>query len=275
MKVLHKLKKIFLSPKVRMHFLSYIQGQNLNTQELNDEKKKDYRNIVYLQVLIIVSAMLLKETLAISGIDLKTSNLVRDLLFLTLGGLYVFVLWDLLRNLTTNNTLIVSLFALIICGLGVAFFAVNPVHDFFDSENAKRPYLFFVHLSLFTVETIVIYNCVNDIFTGKKLSAEKIWGAACIYLMIGISFGSVYDLVNIANPGSMGLNVSQGLESYMVCIFYSMTIIGGHDAILETEPIIQNLGIIEAVWSNLFIVLLVGRLLGKPDDDVTEEVVKK
>ena len=275
MKVLHKLKKIFLSPKVRMHFLSYIQGQNLNTQELNDEKKKDYRNIVYLQVLIIVSAMLLKETLAISGIDLKTSNLVRDLLFLTLGGLYVFVLWDLLRNLTTNNTLIVSLFALIICGLGVAFFAVNPVHNFFDSENAKRPYLFFVHLSLFTVETIVIYNCVNDIFTGKKLSAEKIWGAACIYLMIGISFGSVYDLVNIANPGSMGLNVSQGLESYMVCIFYSMTIIGGHDAILETEPIIQNLGIIEAVWSNLFIVLLVGRLLGKPDDDVTEEVVKK
>ena len=274
MKVLHKLKKIFLNPTFRMRYISYFQRQNLNTQELNDEKKKDYRNIVYLQVLIIVAAMLLKETLAISGIDLKTSNLVRDLLFLTLGGLYVFVLWDLLRNLSKNNTLILSLFALIVCGLGVAFFAVNPIYNFFDSENAKRPYLFFVHLSLFTVETIVIYHCVNDIFTGKKLSAEKIWGAACIYLMIGISFGSVYDLVNISNPGSMGLNVAQGLESYMVCIFYSMTIIGGHDAILETEPIIQNLGIIEAVWSNLFIVLLVGRLLGKPDDAV-EDVVKK
>jgi len=255
-----------------LRYLSYIQRQNLNSQELNDEKKKDYRNIVYLQVLIILSAMLLKEILAISGVDLKTSNIIRDILFLTLGGLYVFVLWDLLRNLAKNNTLIMSLFALIVLGLGVAFFAVNPVYDFFDSENAKRPYLFFVHLSLFIVESTVIYHCVIDIFTGKKLSAEKIWGAACIYLMIGISFGSVYDLVNIVNPGSMGLNVTQGLDSYMVCIYYSMTIVGGHDSSLATIPLIQNIGIIEAVWSNLFIVLLVGRLLGKPDDDATDVV---
>jgi hypothetical protein len=46
-----------------------------------------------------------------------------------------------------------------------------------------------------------------------------------------------------------------------------MTIVGGHDSSLATIPLIQNIGIIEAVWSNLFVVLLVGRLLGKPDDD--------
>ncbi|WP_018345146.1 hypothetical protein [Cytophaga aurantiaca] len=258
-----------------MRYLSYIQRQNLNTQELNDEKKKDYRNIVYLQVLIILSAMLLRETLAISGASIGFSNMLRDLLILTLGGLYVFVLWDLLRNLSLNNTLIMGLFALITVGMTVAFFTVNPFFELFDSNDSKRPYLFFVHLSLFTVETTVIYHCVNDIFTGKKLSAEKIWGAACIYLMIGLSFGSLYDLVNIVNPGSMGLNLSQGLDSYSICIYYSMTIIGGHDAILETSPLIQNLGIIEAVWSNLFIVLLVGRLLGKPDDDASEDAVKK
>ena len=248
-------------------YLSYIQRQNLNSKELNEEKRKDYRHIVMLQVLIIASAMLLKEILFIAGVSVAHSNLTRDLLFLTLGGTYVFILWDLLRNLTKNNTLLVSLFILIVFGLGVAFFAANPVYDFFDSENSKRPYLFFVHFFLFTVETIVIYHCVNDIFTGKKLSAEKIWGAACIYLMIGISFGSLYDLVNIVQPGSIGTNLSQGLESYTVCIYYSMTIIGGHDSLLEAAPIIQNLGIIEAVWSNLFVVLLVGRLLSKPDKE--------
>jgi len=251
-------------------YLSYIQRKNLNSQDLNEEKKKDFRNIVYLQMLIILSAMLLKETLAISGVDLKISNTIRDVLFLILGGLYVFVLWDLLRNLTQNNTLLIGIFILIIIGLGTAFFTVNPIYDFFETENDKRPYLFFVHLSLFTVESTVIYHCVYDIFTGKKLSAEKIWGSACIYLMIGISFGSIYDLVNIVNPGSMGIPLSQGLESYTVSIYYSMTIIGGHDAFLEAIPLIQNIGIIEAVWSNLFIVLLVGRLLGKPDGDASE-----
>ena len=250
-------------------YLAHIQRKNLNTNELNEEKKKDFRNIVFLQIIIIVSAMLLKETLAISGVSLTTSNMVRDFLFLITGGLYVFVLWDLLRDLTKSNTLIISMFVLIILGLSVAFFAVNPVYEFFDND-AKRPYLFFVHLSLFIIETTVIYHCVHDIFSGKKLSVEKIWGSACIYLMIGISFGSLYDLVNIIKPGSMGIPLAQGLESYTVCIYYSMTIIGGHDAFLEAIPLIQNLGIIEAVWSNLFIVLLVGRLLGKPDTDSDE-----
>lgn len=260
-----KLK--FFRPALMKRFLSHIRRKNLNTKELNEEKNKDYRNIVYLQMLIILSAMLLKETLAIAGVDIKISNMIRDILFLTLGGLYVFVLWDILRNLTKSNTLIIVMFLLMMVGLGVAFFIVNPVYEFFENENTKRPYLFFIHLSLFIIESTVIYHCLYDIFTGKKLSAEKIWGAACIYLMIGISFGSVYDLINIVNPGSMGIPLAQGLESYMVCIYYSMTIIGGHDAFLQAIPLIQNLGIIEAVWSNLFVVLLVGRLLGKPDDE--------
>ncbi len=250
-------------------YLTHIQHKDLNTKELNEEKKKDFRNIVFLQIIIIVSAMLLKETLALCGVSLATSNMIRDFLFLITGGLYVFVLWDLLRDLTKSNVLIISMLVLIILGLGVAFFAVNPVYEFFDNDT-KRPYLFFVHLSLFIIETTVIYHCVYDIFSGKKLSVEKIWGSACIYLMIGISFGSLYDLVNIVKPGSMGIPLAQGLESYTVCIYYSMTIIGGHDAFLEAIPLIQNLGIIEAVWSNLFIVLLVGRLLGKPDTDSEE-----
>lgn len=264
---LNKLKKILINPQMMKRYLSFIQRQNLNAKELNEEKRKDYRHIVFLQVLIIVFAMLLKETLFLFGVNKVHSNLTRDILFLGFGGTYVFVLWDLLRNLTKNNVLLVSLFIFILTGLGVAFFAVNPVYDFFESDDAKRPYLFFVHLCLFIVETIVIYHCVNDIFTGKKLSVEKIWGAACIYLMIGISFGSLYDLVNIIQPGSIGTNLSQGLESYTVCIYYSMTIIGGHDSLLEAAPIIQNIGIIEAVWSNLFVVLLVGRLLSKPDKE--------
>jgi hypothetical protein len=248
-------------------YLKFLGSPERSKNELNIEKEKDYKNIVYLQMLIILAAMMLKETLALAGISLSTSFIIRDTLFLILGGLYVFVLWDLLKNLTKSDRLIYAMFILMIIGLGVAFFAVNPVYDFFDSEDSKRPYLFFVHLSLFIIESTVIYHCLHDIFTGKKLSAEKIWGAACIYLMIGLSFGSLYDLINIIQPGSLGIEVTQGLESYVACIFYSMTIIGGHDATNETVPIIQNLGIIEAVWSNLFIVLLVGRLLGKPDDE--------
>lgn len=246
----------------------FIQRDKLNTDELNKEKQKDYRNIVYLQTLIIVSAMLLKEMLAISGMNTITSNLIRDLIFLSFSALYLFMLWDLLRDFTEHHLLVKITLGAIIIAYAISLVTVNPLYNFFTDINAKRPYLFIVHLIFFAVEAMVIYHAIFDIFTGQKLSAEKIWGSACIYLMIGISFGSLYDLINIASPGSMGIPLELGLESYTSCIYYSMTIIGGHDVYFEAKTLIVNLGIIEAVWSNLFIVLLVGRLLGKPDEEI-------
>ncbi|MBC7451301.1 MAG: hypothetical protein H7259_07405 [Cytophagales bacterium] len=250
-----------------MNPLNFVVKSPLSLLELNKEKQKDYRNIIILQMLIIMSAMLLKEILVIAGISIQTSNAIRDSIFLLLSALYLFELWDLLRNFTNNKRLLSITLIGLITAYGISIFAVNPLYEFFPDLNAKRPYLFIVHAIFFAIEATVIYFAIYDIFTGKKLSAEKIWGSACIYLMIGISFGSIFDLINIANPGSMGVPLKLGLESYTVCIYYSMTIIGGHDAFMEAIPLIQNVSIIEAVWSNLFVVLLVGRLLGKPDEE--------
>lgn len=235
--------------------------------ELRAEKIKDYKHIVALQSLIIVSALLLKDILAMAGMSVENSNTFRDVLFLLFGGIYVFILWDLLRNFTRNRRLVISLLVFIIAAMGLAAVTVNPFFHFHESENEQRVYLFFIHMVLFAVETTVIIHSIYDIFAGHRLSEEKLWGSACIFLMIGISFGSVYDLINIIKPGSMGVPLTLGLESYTACISYSMTIIGGHEAYPDAIPLIMNLGVVEAVWSNLFVVLLVGRLLGKPDSE--------
>ncbi len=239
--------------------------QNRSTTELRAEKIKDYRNIVALQTLIIISALLLKDILSMSGMNVHASNVFRDVFFLILGGLYVYILWDLLRNFTRNKNLVLVLLILIVGTFALALVTVNPFYHIFETSIEQRPYLFFIHSILFAVESIVIFHSIHDIFSGQRLSEEKIWGSACIFLMIGISFGSLYDLINIANPGSMGVPLSLGLESYTTCISYSMTVIGGHESFPNAIPLITNLSVIEAVWSNLFVVLLVGRLLGKPD----------
>lgn len=236
---------------------------NLKGKELDNEKRKDYRNVVILQFLIIFSALLLNDILKIAGIE--NTYIFRDILFLALGGIYVLVLWDLLRNFTQNRILVHAMFYIILSAYVLALVTVNPIWKVFEGEE-QRPYLFIIHFVLFSVEATVIYFAIIDMFSGNKLSQEKLWGSACIYLMIGISFGSVYDLINIANPGSLGATLALGLESYTACIAYSMTILGGQDpAFPDAIPLVYNLGIIEAVWSNLFIVLLVGRLLGQPE----------
>lgn len=236
----------------------------LKGQDMSAEKKKDYRNVVILQFMIIGSALLLEDILKMSGLNEKLSFMLRDCFFLTLGGIYLFYLWDLLRDFSENKFLIYALLLLIMGTFAYALVAVNPLYKFLPS-NWQRPSLFYIHLVIFISESIVIYHCIMDLFAGEKMSQEKLWGCTCIFLMIGISFGSVYDLICIINPGALGIDNQLGLESYTDCIFYSMSILGQNPAFPEAIPLVRNIGLLESVWSNLFVVILVGRLLGQPD----------
>lgn len=235
--------------------------QQLGGEALRNEKEKDFRNVVVLQCLIIFSALLLEDILALAGFS--ETRVFRDSVFLLFGGVYVLVLWDLLRNFTRSKPLIVGLFVLIMGSYVLALLVVNPFVSLFD-DDARKPYLFFIHFVLFTIELIVIYFVILDMFSGEKLSPQKLWGAACVYLMIAICFGSLYDLISILQPGALGVPVRLGLESYTGCIHYSLAILGGQDPVFD-QPIriIRSIAVIEAIWGNLFVVLLVGRLLAK------------
>jgi hypothetical protein len=235
-----------------------------NQEELSIQRIKSYQNIVTLQTLIIIAALLLKDGLELLHIPHFISTALRDTVFLLLGGIYVFILWILISRFTRNVVYVKLILYTIFSTLLLAAFVVNPFVELFPLD-IKRYLLLVIHSILFYVECSVIYYTIFDIFKGHRLSKEKIWGSACVFLMIGISFGSLYDIINIAQPGCMGVEIALGLESYTACIAYSMTIIGGHEAYPNAIPLITNIGIIQAVWSNLFVVLLVGRLLGKPE----------
>jgi hypothetical protein len=166
--------------------------KKLSGDALTIEKKKDFRNVVFLQIVIISSALLLNDSLHMLGI--KDSYVFRDIFFLFFGGIYVLIMWDMLRNFTSNKLLIVSLFIIIMGTYAFALVTVNPIWKLFDTQEEQRPSLMFIHSVLFIVEATVIYFAIFDIFSGKKVSQEKLWGSACIYLMIAISFGSVYDI---------------------------------------------------------------------------------
>ena len=170
-------------------------------KELLREKQKDYRNVVIMQIVIVVSGLLMSEFL-INGSNLQVRNLVITI-FSAFGAIYSFLLWDMLRNFTNQLWLIklilIVLVAIVITGVLGEF----PYYQIIEINN--RPlYLFMLHGALFPIEITIIGFAMRDIFGGKVLSPDKIWGAACIYLMIGISFGSLYDLIAILNPSSLG-----------------------------------------------------------------------
>ncbi len=231
-------------------------------KELLREKQKDYRNVVIMQIVIVVSGLLMSEFLS-NGSSLQVRNLVITI-FSAFGAIYSFLLWDMLRNFTTQLWLIklilIVLVAIVITGVLGEF----PYYQIIEINN--RPlYLFMLHGALFPIEVTIIGFAMRDIFGGKVLSPDKIWGAACIYLMIGISFGSLYDLIAILNPSSLGTKLELGMPSYTENIYYSFNVLGGLDTAYPNPiNLVRNLGVIEAIWGNLFIVLIIGKLFTMP-----------
>jgi hypothetical protein len=236
----------------------------LSRPALQKEKTKDYRNIVLIQVVIVSSGLILSEPLLADSKSNESKLIIS--IFSFFGATYAFLQWDLLRNFTNNRPLLmailVALSAVIIAGILVEF----PYYQLIQVPN-RQAYLLTLHGVLFPIEVTVISFAIRDLFSGTYMTPDKLWGAACIFLMIGISFGSLYDLISIAKPGSLGAPIELGLPNYAECVTYSFSILGGIDPGLQPSRLIRNISILEAVWGGLYGMLIIGKLLGLPREE--------
>lgn len=236
----------------------------LSRSELQAEKAKDYRNIVIIQVTIIVFGLTLSEPL----LEDSKSELSKFIisLFSFFAAVYAFLLWDLLRNFTTNRYLVLVILVVLIGIVFTGILVEFPYYKFIEVAD-RRTYLLIIHGVLFPIEITVISFGIRDIFGGRYFSSDKLWGAACIYLMIGISFGSLYDLLSVARPGSLGIEVEPGLPNYAECVTYSLSVLGGIDTGLTPTRLIRNISVLEAVWGSIYGMLIIGKLLGLPREE--------
>ena len=238
------------------HFFS----ANINHNE--KEKGKDYRNVVAMQALIIISGLVLTPYVDFANPQGKDKLIIT--LFSGFGAVYAFLLWDLLKDFTTSKVLVRVILGILVFITVLGFLGEFPYYKVLAIEN-RRGYLLLIHGLLFPVEITIIGFAIRDLFSGQQFTNSRLWGAACVYLMIGITFGSLYDLLNIISPGAFGVALLPGLASYAESIYYSFNILGGLDtAYPDTTKLVRNIGVIEAVWANLYAILIIGKLLSLP-----------
>jgi len=233
----------------------------LSKLELQKEKAKDYRNVVIIQIVLVVLGLVLYEPLLEDSTS-DTSKLIITI-FSSFGAVYAFLLWDLLRNFTGNKILIliilIVLSGIVITGILVEFPYYQIIH-----VTDRQTYLFILHGVLFPIEVTVIGYAIRDLFSAGFITSDKLWGAACVFLMVGISFGTLYDLISIVRPGSLGTEIELGLPNYSECVTYSFSILGGIDSDLKPTRLIKNISVIESVWGTLYAMLIIGKLLSLP-----------
>lgn len=244
-------------------------SQALSLLDRQKEKQKDYRNVVIIQIVIIGIGLTLSQPL-LQDPESAHSKLIISV-FSLFGALYAFLLWDLLRNFTRSRALLT---AILITLAGITLMGILgefPYYRILEIQN-RRLYLMLLHGLLFPIEVTVIGFAIRDIFSGGTLTPDKLWGAACIYLMIGISFGSLYDLITIVSPGALGADIPLGLPNYAECVTLSLSILGGGDGgFPAASKLIRNISVLEALWGNLYAILIIGKLLGLPRAEEPEK----
>ncbi|MBI3928057.1 MAG: hypothetical protein HY319_21115 [Armatimonadetes bacterium] len=225
----------------------------LSGRELMDEKRRDYRNAVFVQVSIVAIALLVADV----------GRTPAWYFFLAATGTYLFLLWDMLRNFTARRWLARTLLAVVV-GLFAVTVGVNQFGWTFGLDPRQ------VNLGLFVIslaaQGLVIGHAIADLFDSPRNTVDKLWGSACVYFMSGIFFASLFHILNLLHGDLFGQAVGTGHEAFFEAIYLSFnSLVGLDSAYPNASHLLRNLTVLEGIWGQLYLVLLIGRVLMPAD----------
>ncbi len=124
--------------------------------------------------------------------------------------------------------------------------------------------LFFTHIG---------GTILTHVLKAERVTFDKICAALCSYLLIGVVFAFIYSLLEFLSPGMFlaGGEViprgdprafhGAGLGQAIYFSFTTLTTLGYGD-IAGATPVAKNLSVLEALIGQIYLVVLVARLVG-------------
>jgi len=119
----------------------------------------------------------------------------------------------------------------------------------------------------FTFDVFIIVVIFRRVFAREEPTTETIFGAVCIYLLIGFSFARLYAIIAIIHPHAFYLDpainphaVPVGFD-FIFFSFGSMTTAGAA-GIAAASPQVSSLSMIESILAVLYLAVMISRLMG-------------
>ena len=148
----------------------------------------------------------------------------------------------------------------------LALFAAGSltVIDFLQGVRG-HPLVEFTFFIFYCFITLAVFIEVIQTIDIKR---DTIFGTVAVYLLVGLTFGTLYDFVETVSPGSFyahiefaGADGGLGFRHLLYFSFMTLTTVGYGDITAVTPPA-QSIVAIEGVIGVLYVAVLVARIVG-------------
>ena len=118
----------------------------------------------------------------------------------------------------------------------------------------------------FAFDVFVVVIIFRHVFAKSEANSETIFGALCIYLLLGFSFASLYGLAQAFRPDAFFMDPRTSLHTvpdrfdFIYYSFGTITSLGAAGITPVSSPV-RALTIVEAIIGVLYLAVLISRLM--------------
>jgi len=119
-------------------------------------------------------------------------------------------------------------------------------------------------LFAFLLFAYTTFRIFMHIIKSREVTAEILFASICVYILIGLTWGTLYVIIEIFYPGSLIDSNKQILydgEDFLFFSFTTLTTVGyGNIEVVSDQA--RSLASLEAIIGQLYLTIMVARLVG-------------
>lgn len=170
----------------------------------------------------------------------------------------IFVMISLIVAVSDNKRNII----IALC-LAIPWFVTLVINfPLFESERGiviRKEIVFAVLLFLFTTTTIFLH-----LLKSREVTSEILFASVCVYLLIGLTWASLYIFIDFVYPNSFidtSDQIAINAPRFLFFSYITLTTVGYGTMIPISDPA-RSLALLEAIIGQLYLAILVARLVG-------------
>lgn len=147
---------------------------------------------------------------------------------------------------------------------GMLFVIIGIVLNSFAAYLHEVPLLLGSVLAMSGFLIVAISHALRQVLIGTEMNVNRLVGAICVYLLLGIIWAFAYSVLEFAAPGSFsGYSAPQGLvldSDWLYLSFVTLTTLGYGDITPVTETA-RTLAYLQALTGQFYVAVLVAGLV--------------